>query len=189
MSVFLGEAHTLKKILRDKEYMTVLATERPDYFLFSAGGNDLQVLLAKGKLLHDYDPQIPIENHLTSSAFSELELIEDGYETVFSEVSRRFRKIQILCHGYDFPRPTIKNNKYIGKYLREQGYSKKVIPSAANLIVRRLSEVIERAAGRFSRVTYIDCHNATNDYRWSDDMHPSNSGFDALADEFEQHMI
>ena len=181
--------HTLKKILRDKEYITVLAMERPDYFLFSAGGNDLQVLLAKGKLLHDYDPQIPIENHLTSTGFSQLGLIEDGYETVFSEVSRRFRKIQILCHGYDFPRPTIKNNKYIGKYLREQGYPKNVMPLAGNLIVRRLSEVIERAAGRFSRVTYIDCHNATADYRWSDDMHPSNNGFDALADAFEQQMI
>ncbi len=181
--------HTLKQILRKKEYMTVLAVERPDYFFFSAGGNDLQELLAQGQLLHDYDPQLPVDEHLTSAGLSELELIEDGYRTVFSEVSRRFRNIRILCHGYDFPRPTIKNDKYIGRYLEDQGYPKTVMPTVAALIIDRLSEVIERAAGRFNRVTYINCHNVTEDYRWSDDMHPSNNGFDALADVFEEHMI
>jgi hypothetical protein len=35
--------HTLEEILREKEYLPAIAEDNPDFFMFSAGGNDLQL--------------------------------------------------------------------------------------------------------------------------------------------------
>ncbi len=52
--------HTLSTILAEKEYMEKINEERTEFFILSAGGNDLQDQLSKGGLIADFEDGMPV---------------------------------------------------------------------------------------------------------------------------------
>jgi hypothetical protein len=180
--------HTLREILQDREYVAVLDADHPSYFMFTAGGNDLQEGLETGAYVHAYDPSRPLEDYLTGDGVAELERIEQGHRSVFCEVSAKYPTLPILCHGYDYPRPLVGNGKYIGQFLRRKGIPDDLMTPIMASIVNRLNTVIARAAAPFSSVRFLNCRRVTEPFTWYDDMHPGSDGFEALANEFEEAM-
>lgn len=180
--------HTLREILHDREYVAVLDADHPDYFMFTAGGNDLQEGLETGAYIHAYDPSRSLEDYLTSDGVAVLERIEQGHRSVFEEVSAKYPTLPILCHGYDYPRPLVGNGTYIGQFLRRKGIPDNLMTSIMSIIVDRLNTVIARAAAPHSSVRYLNCRRVTEPFTWYDDMHPDSDGFEALANEFEEVM-
>lgn len=180
--------HTLQRILRDREYISVLTQARPDYFIFSAGGNDLQLGLASGDYIHPYDRDRPVDQYLTPAGESALSTIEAGYRTLLSEVTARFPLVKIICYGYDYPRPLVKGGTYIGQYLRQKGIPDPLMEPIMKAVIDRLNGVIERVAQTAPNVRYLDCRRTTEAYTWYDDMHPDRDGFLALAVKFEDEM-
>lgn len=178
--------HTLQRILRDKEYMKVLAQEKPEYFIFSAGGNDLQLGLAKGNFIHPYDPARPVDKYLTREGEAALAQIEQGYKSLFAQLSQ-FPTLKVICYGYDYPRPLVKGGTYIGKFLRKKGIPEDQMGAISAAMIDNLNNVIQRVA-QSSKIHYLDCRRVTEPYTWYDDMHPDRDGFLALAVKFEEAM-
>ncbi|UIE35952.1 SGNH/GDSL hydrolase family protein [Leptodesmis sichuanensis] len=178
--------HTLERILRDQEYMKVLAQEKPEYFMFSAGGNDLQLGLANGSYVYTYDPARPLDQYLTKEGEAALVQIEKGYKTLLAELLQ-FPALKIICYGYDYPRPLVKGGTYIGQYLRKKGIPNHLMGPIIASIIDKLNEVIKRAT-QSTTAQYLDCRGVTEPYTWYDDMHPDRDGFLALAVKFEEAM-
>lgn len=178
--------HTLERILRDREYITIISREKPDYFIFSAGGNDLQIGLSTGTYIHDYDPNRPVDQYLTATGETALARIESGYQKLLAELAQ-FAPLKILCYGYDYPRPLVNGGTYIGRYLREQGIPDKLMGPIMVSVIDKLNDRIQRAA-LAAKVRYLDCRRVTEAYTWYDDMHPDRDGFLALAVKFEEEM-
>lgn len=178
--------HTLQRILRDKEYMKVLTQEKPEFFLFSAGGNDLQLGLANGSYIHPYDPARPVDQYLTSAGEAALVQIEQGYKRLFAELAS-FPTLKVICYGYDYPRPLVKGGTYIGKYLRGKHIPDNLMGPVIAAIIDKLNHGIQRVT-QSTKIHYLDCRRLTEPYTWYDDMHPDRDGFLALAVKFEDLM-
>lgn len=178
--------HTLQRILRDKEYIKVLSQEKPEYFIFSAGGNDLQLGLANGRYIYDYDPSRPVDQYLTKEGEAALAQIEMGYKSLFLELSK-FPNLKVICYGYDYPRPMVKGGTYIGRYLRKKGIPDDLLGAVSASIIDKLNDVIQRVT-QPTKIHYLDCRRITEPYTWYDDMHPDRDGFLALAVKFEETM-
>jgi len=179
--------HTLEKILHDQEYISVIAKVKPEFFIFSAGGNDLQLGLAAGTYIYDYDPERSPNDYLNDAGTLALKQIEQGYKTLLSELSQRFSSLKVICYGYDYPRPLVKGGTYIGRYLRKQGIPEKLMQPIMVSVIDQLNNVIQQVS-QAQKVTYLDCRHVTDAYTWYDDMHPGQDGFLALAVKFEETM-
>ena len=180
--------HTLKQIVAAKEYVGVLQRERPDYFMISGGGNDLQEGLANGTFIYAYDPARAPDAYLTPAGMSSLDEIEKGYKAIFDHVSPTYPTMPILCFGYDYPRPLVGDGVYIGKHLRAKGIPDKAMEPIMNAVIDKLNTRIKAAASGFGKAVFLDCRTVTKPYTWVDDMHPGVDGFKALAAQFERGM-
>lgn len=180
--------HTLKTILLQGQHLSTIEHYRPDYFLLSAGGNDLQQGLASGKFLHPYDPNRPIHHYLTDQAKQGFDEIADNYRTLLNQVSSKFPDTKTITYGYDYPRPLVSNGRYIGQFLHRQGFPREVMTELVRPSMEELNKKIRSVSQEFRNVTFIDCLNVTNDFTWYDDMHPSSEGFVALTRKFEETM-
>jgi hypothetical protein len=179
--------HTLERILRDKEYISTIATVEPEYFIFSAGGNDLQLGLAAGTYIHAYDPARSVENYLTEEGEAAIARIENSYRNLLDELSQQFDKLKVICYGYDYPRPLVRGGTYIGRYLRNKGIPDELMGPIMVSVLDQLNEAIQRAT-QSTNARYLDCRRVTEPYTWYDDMHPDRDGFLALSIRFEEEM-
>jgi hypothetical protein len=179
---------TLQEILEQREYLGEIRRFKPAWFMVSAGGGDIQEALARGALLHSYDPARPLEQSVTSEGALLLEQIGRGYRTLLAAISAEFPDLPVLCYGYDYPRPNLGEGRYIGRYFRALGYPENTMRALAEIIIDRLNEVISKAVAEFERAQYIRCLRVTDPFTWFDDMHPHGDGFEALAEKFEERM-
>jgi hypothetical protein len=181
--------HTIKRIYSEKEYLEKIDQDKTDYFMLSAGGNDLQNGLENknNSSIKEYDPDIALNDYLTQKGHDILGGIEEDYRGILNEVTSSFPEVKIYCHGYDYPRPLVGKGKYIGRYFRKKDIPDDlmtpIMAEIMDLFNKMLSQVIEDYG---STVTYINCRNITKPYTWKDDMHPGSDGFKALANEFER---
>ncbi|MEK9141060.1 MAG: hypothetical protein AAB308_08425 [Nitrospirota bacterium] len=184
--------HTLERILKDHAYMRVIETEHPDFFIFSAGGNDLQIGLAKGKFIHDYDPNRPANEYLTTegqeSGAEGLREIGRQYQELLEEIHKAFATLPIICHGYDYPRSLNGEGQWIGQYLKKQGIPDRLMNPIVDSVLNQLNDVIKKATFSITTARFLDCRGKTGPSDWMDDMHPGNPGFSALATIFENAM-
>lgn len=177
---------TLSDILGRKQYMSAIDSNDTEYFMLSAGGNDLQDGISK--YIHDYDKDRPVTKYITNDGAEALNIILEQYKTLLGEVTDSFPKIKILCHGYDYPRPS-NGSRYIGKYLERKGIPENKMKSITSHMIDQLNIVIAKAASEFPMATYINCRNTTDNYTWDDDMHPDSAGFQKLAKLFEDIIL
>jgi lysophospholipase L1-like esterase len=177
---------TLTEMLKAKEYLPEIPKFNPDWFIFSAGGNDLQESLKRGELLLPHDPNRPIDQCLSTQGVSLLQEIAEGYRTLLNEIALAHPTLPSICYAYDFPRPTYKSGKYIGQYIKKMGYPKGSWDAVAKVIIDRLTVAIEPVAKSFPNAQFLDCRGTTTSYPFFDDMHPNTDGFKALARQFEK---
>lgn len=177
---------TLSDILKRKEYLSALDTHDTEFFMLSAGGNDLQDGISK--YIHDYDEARTVNDYITNEGINALSQIQQGYRTLLREVTESFPNIKILCHGYDYPRPS-NGSQYIGKYLERKGIPENQMIIIISPLIDRLNIVISEAVSEFQMATFINCLNVTDGYTWDDDMHPDSAGFKELATRFESHIL
>jgi hypothetical protein len=123
---------------------------KPDWFIFSGGGNDLQESLARRELVHTYDAARPNDQCLTPKGISLLVEIAEGVRTLLNEVAIAHPALQSICFAYDYPRPTFKGGKYIGKHLGKMAYPKTTWDAVARFLIDKLTATIELSS-RLSR--------------------------------------
>lgn len=176
---------TLSDMLEARQYLTEIPKFDPDWFIFSGGGNDLQQALARGELLQTYDASRPIEQCLSEKGVSLLRKIAEGYRRLLNEIAVAHPTLKSICYAYDYPKPTYKDGKYIGQYLKEMAYPKATWDAVVETIINRLTEVIKMVAKAFPNAQFLDCRGETAQCDFIDDMHPDTDGFKKLASKFE----
>lgn len=181
--------HTLDRIIADNHYPAEIGEFRPDYFMLCGGGNDLQIGLSKGIYLHRYQPGKPHQQYITDEGKAELQSIENGHRLIIDKVSRSFRSLPILLHGYDYPRPLLGEGKYIGRYMRALGFPDSEMSPVINHVIDVLNTHVEAATRGYNTARYVDCRDVTKEYTWYDDMHPHKDGFLALSLKFERLFV
>ncbi len=177
--------HTLSKMLKQRQYFTAIDGDKTEFLILSAGGNDLQDGITT--YISDYDPTRPLEQYLTTQGEEALNRIEAEYRQILTEVTKEFKRLKIVCHGYDYPRP--KNGSlFIGKYLERKGIPENLMTQVMNPVIDKLNASIQRATAPYSQTTFLDCRHSTDAHIWFDDMHPDSDGFRDLASRFENAM-
>jgi lysophospholipase L1-like esterase len=175
----------LAEMLEKKEYLVEIARFNPDWFTMSGGGNDIQISLANGEYVLPYDANRPIDQCLSSTAVALLAEIAEGYRTLLNEIAMNFPTLPSLCYAYDYPRPTLKEGRYIGQYLKKMKYPQTTWNAVVKVIIDRLTESIEPVVASFPNAHFLDCRGTTSTHPFFDDMHPGTDGFKALASRFE----
>ncbi|MBA4852388.1 caspase family protein [Emticicia sp. BO119] len=193
----LAEAgDTLENYLKKREYVKAIGDEGSKIFLVSGGGNDVlgkefQFFL---KDEPDRDDDSP-KRYLTQKFFNQLEKLERLYVEMFSELISQYKDLHIFVHCYDYIIPldtTISGNKkktsWSGKFMIE----KKIIPQTERekLISYILDQFAEKIKSLISKnnfqdnVTLIDTRNLVGRNNWSDEIHPTNIGFELIGNKF-----
>jgi hypothetical protein len=183
--------HTIIEILDQHEYMRAIGDENPDFFMFSAGGNDLQEGLAKGSYIHDYDVNRPADEYLTAEGKKGLDCIGTNYKLLLNEVCNAFPELPIICHGYDCPPKRVLNSggMWVGKYLKDKhGIPDDLMVPIVGSVLDKLKFVIVGVTSSVKTARYLDLRGKAGPADWLDDMHPRNPGFILLASKFEEAM-
>lgn len=172
---------TLGQIYQRKEYLTVIDSFQPQYFLLSAGGNDLQVNLRN--IVHPYHPSRAVNDYLNPAGHNLLVWIRDTYAALIREVLARKPDVKILVYGYDYPKPT-EESQYIGQHLTAKHIPEERMRGILSPMMDLLNQRIQEAAAQFPQVTFINCRGLTQDGHWFDDMHPNTAGYTRIVDAF-----
>ena len=209
---------TLTDILNEKKYMiSLLEDNTPNFFLLSAGGNDLVEGLAKKGYVYRYNSKRAYDDYLTEKGKEGIADIETGYKDILDEVTKEFPNLKVLCHGYDYPKPRpvideIENGpgdnisdeaedgsedevkcdeEFIGNHLHDLGIPYDEMDAILRPILNKLNDAIKAAVKQYEpSVKFIDLRGVASkpEIKWYDDMHPGEEGFKALAAKFEQAM-
>lgn len=177
----LGAAgDTIEKMHLKKQYRESIQNESPEFFLLSAGGNDILDKDFLDEIFSEYDPRIsPSEHLVTDTLECKLTIIGEQLNSIIDECLEISPDLNIVYHGYDFPKLQ-KGSKYYKLLSEDKNLPSKVANSLISEILSKLNEEIKKVAlQRPQNVTYINCLNVVgrDDNMWFDDIHPSDEGF------------
>lgn len=195
----LGHAGArLEDMYHEEEYIEALEKIQPSWFLLSGGGNDL---LDGGNGVKEIIRMFPeekerdIDDYINKDKLDErLDFVKGFYQKIFDKILSRndFNDVKIICHGYDYIRPT-RNGKILGIRLIEQNISNE---KTMRLIMERIIDdfnemliaLVKSQPDSKKRFFYADCRNSADIGDWNtnpiDDFHPSSEGFKKITEKF-----
>jgi len=163
-----------------------------ELMLFSGGGNDI-VAQPLALWLRDFDPAAAPAKLLNQSRFSAaLALVRAAYEDLIEIRDQVSPQTHLAFHAYDFPIPDGRRICHLGPWLKPafdlRGFPADMV--ASTQIVRemllQLAAMLKALQSR-PRVTFINVQGtlAPVTASWHNEMHPSRSGFNQIADKFQ----
>ena len=179
---------TLEEVVASGEATSRLAKGQFDYFLISAGGNDV----LGGGHLQDFIRQrtsgdndvnnAPLyiqENYYQRAA--EIERVYGGFVRQAAKVSP---KTKIFIHGYDYCLPR-QGGHWLGEPLRFRGFDPFGNRDMARAIIRVLVDDfntrLKRLALSIPNVVHVDLRNTVQEGDWWDELHPGDAAAQRLA--------
>ncbi|GAB3929599.1 caspase family protein [Larkinella terrae] len=191
---FAEAGDTLENYMKKREYLDAIEEEGAKFFLISGGGNDILGEQFEGFLRDEPDAGDTTPRRYFKPNFAaKLTHLEAFYQDMFSELLERYPDLHILVHSYDYPIPldtddpaNQKKSSWLGQYLIKKGVTpqderEKCIHFIMDEFNTRLKKLVE---GFGERVSYIDARNLVNRTSWFDEIHPTNDGFQLVADKF-----
>ena len=160
-----------------------------DAMLFSAGGNDIA-----GDQLRSYLREVPgavqaPEAYITETFDQFLASSKTRIAGVVTRLTKRFPKLQIFGHGYDWPFPQGQ-----GIWLEPAFISRKIPNELRGPILkimidryyRMLEDIAAQSSGQYH---LVDCRGAVgSSEQWFDELHPFNPGFARAANIFRKEI-
>ena len=203
---FAEAGDTLENYLKKREYLDAIEEEGVDIFLVSGGGNDILGEQFESFLRDTPDPNdTTFQRYFKSSLADQLTHLEGYYEDMFGELLNRYPDLHILVHSYDYVLPIDTDNpankgksSWLGQYLikkkiQPQTEREQCIHFIMDAFNDRLKAVVAKTNETFKqegddadheRVSYIDVRNVVNRSSWFDEIHPTNEGFQLVANRF-----
>ncbi|MGO7419953.1 SGNH/GDSL hydrolase family protein, partial [Rhizobium ruizarguesonis] len=174
---------TLSNMFREAEYMEAIANTGSSIFLFSGGGNDV---VAGGNLaahLFDFDSAKSPAGHLRPSFNVVLDEAIGLYSKLVRQVAQKFPALHIICHGYDYTIPA--NGPWLGRPMASKNITDPAIQKAiARVMIDRFNERLSLLQSSSARLHYIDCRGVVPEDEWYDELHPTNAGYQRIANKF-----
>ncbi len=157
-----------------------------DYFLFSAGGNDLVGVDRFHKWLNDYQkgmsPKALINHKNLKAAFS---LLQQDYQELIDIRDQYSPKTQLIFHNYDFAIPDGRGVCGLGPWLKPDLEMRKIPVrlrrEVVTLFLKEFAKLLKRIAKQNTAITIVQTQGTLKDSEWANELHPTNRGFKQLA--------
>jgi lysophospholipase L1-like esterase len=180
-----------------KKTIELVQRYKPDFFLFSGGGNDIagpnglkfEPFLNHSKSHLDILRQTYFDS-ITNEVFPEM------FEYLINEVIAIKPDIQIFLHGYGYPVPDgravieLAGFDFIGPWFEPVLTRKNLSQDQGKIVIHKLidtlNDLIAKIAVKYAdNVHHIDLRKIIKDSDWENELHLSASGFQKVANEFE----
>lgn len=167
-----------------------------DVLLFSGGGNDV-VDNHLEECIKEYDPAIPVENHIELGKYNAvLTLLRKGYEDLIALRDASSPTTHLIFHAYDFAIPDGRDAVIFGPWL-EPTFNLRHFPRRPRL--EEKIEVVKAMLQRFAAllqslerpgVTFINAQGTLSPQpsSWHNEMHPEKAGFNCFAQIFHRKL-
>jgi lysophospholipase L1-like esterase len=173
----------------------------PKAVLLSGGGNDIAGIEFGALLNHAFSTSPGLNESVVHGVVDQR--LRDAYITVLSQVTRLCERtmglrLPIIVHGYDYPVPDGRGfaggfwflpGPWLGPRLRLKGYlNASQCTQLAMTLIDRFNNMLQgvTSLADFAHVRFVDLRGTLSnraDYKqwWSNELHPSRQGFEALA--------
>ena len=183
---------TIRNWAREGKIFEAIAEYQPSVLLLSGGGNDILGDSMVNFLADQYDdaPEGEKFERFFSQVFlPELDAIAEEYRTIFSFLDANYPQVQVLVHGYDYPRPLPSDStktSWLGKYLTQKKILRpKDRTAAVHYMMDQFNERLAKVAAEYpNQVHYINVRGVARDDQWSDEIHPNADGFQDISQRF-----
>lgn len=163
-----------------------------DAMLFSGGGNDI-VDNPMALWVKDFDPNVPIEDHLHAQRFdTALALVRAGYEDLIALRDRLSPTTRLLLHAYDFAIPDGRGICHFGPWLKPTFDLRKFPdqPTATKVVkemLLRFATMLSQLAVAHTDVLFVNTQGTLppDTKSWHNELHPAKTGFQQLAERFQ----
>lgn len=170
---------TFQQIRMEKDYRGPIRSATFNFFILSAGGNDV---LGGGALVNllkwrnegkgSSDPRNYIYGQILKL---QLATLRAGYVEIAADVKAKSSgRTRMLVHGYDYAVPR-KDGVWLGRPFQDKGYDlqadKTLIAEILKYLVDQFYGMLESVARQRRNVTVVDLRNAVRG-RWDDELHP-----------------
>jgi hypothetical protein len=179
----------LEEMVLRAEYMSLLATGKIEFLLFSGGGNDVIGGGALATCLNLYDPDHTDPKQASYYINAQFDAALDRVEKLYRRVAAQVRNIapdaKIVVHGYDYAIPR-NEGPHLGKPMRDRGLDPAWDGPLCNAIIRLM---IDRFNDRLKKlpsenVIYTDLRGIAGTAGWFDELHPTKATAAKMAKKF-----
>ena len=179
----------LRNMFATPYYLDAIEAEDPEFFLISAGGNDILGSQFRS-FLNDYTPGIPGQDagrFINDFFHREMQGLKDIYGVICSKVINKFPHIRILLHGYDYVIPlSVTDKGWLGRYMIEKGITD---PADKEALIKYILNIFNGAIKEVAEadplhIYFIDVRGTVPSNRWYDEIHPTSEGFQDVALKF-----
>lgn len=182
-----------------------------DVLLVSMGGNDIAGHELAEYLKRPDEPQnrgpytaaVPaiVEKHVRLATFaSAMTTLEEDFQRVIDIRDRYRRPCPIVLHSYAYPMPNGRRATRLGGIFKAGPWLKPHLVAAGltaldekkalmRWLVDEFHMRLERLAERNPRVVVVDSRRAVKDNEWSDEIHPTDAGYERIAREYWQPVL
>lgn len=182
-----------------------------DVLLVSMGGNDIAGHELAEYLKRPDEPQnrgpctapVPaiVERHVRLATFhSAMNTLEEDFQRVIDIRDKFRRPCKVVLHSYAYPMPNGRRATRLGGIFKAGPWLKPHLAAAGltalddkktlmRWLVDEFHTRLERLAERNPRVVVVDSRRAVNDNEWSDEIHPTDAGYERIARECWQPLL
>lgn len=162
-----------------------------DAMLFSGGGNDI-VDNPMTLWIRDFDPTIPLEDHIHGPRFdTALDVVRFAYEDLIALRDVLSPSTRLLFHAYDFAIPDGRGICHLGPWLEPTFKFRKFPTQAAGFevvkaMLKKFAAMLTSFETAHPNVTFLNGQGTLSPVKasWHNEMHPAAKGFDKFAELF-----
>jgi len=187
---FGGAGDLIKDMVADREWLTALREEKPDFFLISGGGNDLVEKDGIKRFLREPKNSTQLRRIIDQSALAEFKArLISHYTSFLTTILSASPDTQILCHGYSYPVPN--DGQWLGRPMKEMGIIDKQIQSKLmEHIFDVLNDAIKGVVSSFpDSAHFVDVRDVVPINGWYDELHPTNQFYEDVAMAFKEKIM
>jgi len=179
-----GAGDLVSEMLDQDEIADAVERENPDLLFLSGGGNDL---LGDGRIktaVHPFKAGRAAKDYPNQGFSDRLGEVIETYRKLIDNTLAQKPDLKIVCHGYDYALPN--KGRWLGKPMESLGIKdKKLQAGIVREMIARFNIALTALASDYpGRLFRVDCLEAVDPGEWHDELHPSDTGYAAVAKRF-----
>ena len=166
----------LRDMAKQDEIVAAVLSEKPDFVLLSAGGNDVLGGGALQRYLKPFAPGLQPADYITSGLDNLLARSLDIYAEIIGKALQAGAG-KVILHSYDYAIPD--KGRWLGRPMEKIGIKDRALQRAiVHILIDRFhASLSTMAAGFGSKAVVVNTRGSVPDDEWYDELHPTSRGF------------